>query len=86
MLVLYQFFGTFPKPLIRLPLYESLSLDHSGAPRDIPDPIQDTGELLSHHYEYPITILAPSNVKCVTLLVREYMDMVETPLRSIINI
>src|SRR5664279_1634147 len=40
--------------------------------------------LRSHHQKYPITTLASTNVKCVTLWVREHVDMIETPLRSII--
>ena len=34
---------------------------------------------------YPITTLALPNIKCVTLRVREHADMIETPLRSIVN-
>src|SRR5664279_2832379 len=36
--------------------------------------------LRSHHQNYPITTLASTNVKCVTLRVREHADMIETPL------
>jgi hypothetical protein len=41
--------------------------------------------LRSHHYPFLITTLATSNLKCVTLLVREPTDMIETSLRSITN-
>jgi len=34
---------------------------------------------------YLISTLATSSVKCVALRVREYVDMIETPFRSIIN-
>ena len=39
--------------------------------------------LRSHHYNYPKATLALPNFKCVTLRVREQVDMIETPLRSI---
>ena len=39
--------------------------------------------LRSHHYNYPKATLALPNLKCVTLRVREQVDMIETPLRSI---
>ena len=37
---------TFSNSEIGLSLYESYSLDHSGSPRDIPDPIQDSEQHL----------------------------------------
>ena len=39
--------------------------------------------LRSHHYNYPKATIALPNFKCVTLRVREQVDMIETPLRSI---
>ena len=48
-------------------------------------PSETPNKLWYHHHEYLITTLASTNVKCVTLRVREYVDMIETPLRSIIN-
>ena len=76
-----NFFGT----LNCFPIYESSYLDHFGAPRNVLDLIRDSEQsfgttiLISHQ------TLATLNVKCVTLRVREYVDMIETPLRSIIN-
>jgi len=46
-------------------------------------PSETPNNLRSHHQKYPITTLASTNVKCVTLRVRECVDMIETPLRSI---
>src|SRR3954463_15529669 len=43
---------TFPNSEIGLPLYESYSLDHSGSPRDIPDP----------HPRLRITFSIPTNI------------------------
>src|SRR3954467_584498 len=44
---------TFPNSEIGLSLYESYSPDHSGSPRDIPDPIRDSEQhsvsLLTFH-------------------------------------
>ena len=48
-------------------------------------PSETPNKLRYHHHEYLITTLASTNVKCVTLRVREHVDMIETPLRSIIN-
>jgi hypothetical protein len=75
----------FPILQVSLPIYKSLHMDYFGGPRDVPDPIWDSELLSDSPYEYPNTTLALPNVKCVTLRVREHADMIETPLRSIIN-
>jgi hypothetical protein len=56
------------------PLYESYSLDHSGTSRDVLDLIRDSEQKL--HKPIIHSILASMHVKCVTLRVREYADMI----------
>ena len=66
-----------------LSLYESYSPDHSGSPRDIPDPIRDSEQhsvSYSSFHNYSNRIL-----KCVSLRFVNYADMIETLLRSITN-
>ena len=75
----------FPNSKTGLSLYESYSPDHSGSPRDIPDPIRDTEQhsvsySSFHNYSKQRRIL-----KCVSLRFVNYADMIETLLRTITN-
>ena len=74
---------TFPEPKIHFPIYETLSPDSSGAPYDVMDHIQDSEQPSVSPLRLSQTTLALPNFKCVTLRVREQVDMIETPLRSI---
>src|SRR3954462_3302401 len=66
--------GTIPNSKNCTALYESYSPDHSGTSRDIPDPIRDSEQKI--HKPSIQSILASRHVKCVTLRVREYADMI----------
>src|SRR3954469_3068 len=73
---------SFPNSGIGRSLYESYSPDHSGSPRDIPDPIRDPNNIRSP-YLHSISTKQHRILKCVSLRFVNYADMTETLLLSI---
>src|SRR3954471_14188685 len=76
--------GTIPKFKHRLPIYQSLRLDHFETPRHVRDHIRDS-ELLRYIKIHKLIITVIETLSVRTLWFENNVDMTETRLRSITN-
>src|SRR3954464_15256130 len=76
--------GTIPMSKYRLPIYQSLCLDHFETPRHVRDHIRDS-ELLRYIKIHKLIITVIETLSVRTLRFENNVDMTETRLRSITN-